>query len=328
MSKSKSDGGGQLAISAGEPAGVGPDICLLAHGRLAAISRPVYFGDPRLFNARAAEIGIKVDFNNLSSGAFVQGAFNVCPIDLEAPVVAGSLDATNAPYVLGALKAATKACLAGRCVALVTGPVNKAGINAAGITFAGHTEWLQEFTGASRVVMMLISPSLRVALATTHLPLSQVPKAITTDLLEGVIQVTCSELKKRFAIERPHIMVCGLNPHAGEDGHLGTEEIEVIGPAIRSLASQGLHITGPVPADTAFIRNRLQDVDAVVAMYHDQGLPALKATGFGEAVNITLGLPIVRTSVDHGTALDIAGTGKADPTSFIAAVETAMELAH
>jgi 4-hydroxythreonine-4-phosphate dehydrogenase len=239
-------------------------------------------------------------------------------------VQAGQLNAENARYVLQLLDIAADGCLRGNFDAMVTAPVQKSIINDAGIAFSGHTEYLAERTGAALPVMMLASSSLRVALATTHLPLTAVSAAITPTLLEHVLRILDNDLRQRFHLPAPRIMVCGLNPHAGEGGHLGREEIEVISPVISTLRAQGMQLTGPVPADTAFTPHQLEKADAVLAMYHDQGLPVLKYAGFGNAVNITLGLPIVRTSVDHGTALPLAGTGQADAGSLIAAVEMAI----
>ena len=243
---------------------------------------------------------------------------------IHSPVRAGRLDKSNARYVLNMLDTALDGCLRGDFDAMVTAPVQKSIINDAGVPFSGHTEYLAERSGAALPVMMLVAGSLRVALATTHLPLSSVSKAITAELLEQVLRVLDHDLRVRFHVSTPRILVCGLNPHAGESGHLGREEIEVIAPVLASLRSQGLQLTGPAPADTAFTPHMLEQADAVLAMFHDQGLPVLKYAGFGNAVNVTLGLPIVRTSVDHGTALDLAGSGKADPGSMAAALEMAI----
>jgi 4-hydroxythreonine-4-phosphate dehydrogenase len=239
------------------------------------------------------------------------------------PGTPGRLDPANAPYVLAVLDAATDGCLAGRFDAMVTAPVHKGVINEAGVRFTGHTEYLAERCGAPLPVMLLAGGGLRVALATTHLPLAHVSSAITAQRLEGVLRVLDADLRAKFGIAAPRILVCGLNPHAGEGGHLGREEIEVIEPTLERLRAQGLHLTGPVPADTAFLPARVAGHDAVLAMFHDQGLPVLKHASFGHAVNVTLGLPIVRTSVDHGTALDLAGTGRADPGSLRAALHLA-----
>jgi 4-hydroxythreonine-4-phosphate dehydrogenase len=240
--------------------------------------------------------------------------------------VAGRLDRHNAGYVLAALTRATDGCLTGEFDALVTGPVHKGVINDAGIPFSGHTEFLAERCKAKQVVMMLACPGLRVALATTHLPLAEVPRAITRERLTAVIEVLHADLRMKFGITNPRLLVCGLNPHAGEGGHLGREEIEIIAPVIRQLQQQGLPLKGPVPADTAFLPESLAGTDAVLAMYHDQGLPVLKARDFAHAVNVTLGLPFIRTSVDHGTALELAGTGRADPSSLHAAIDTALAM--
>ena len=304
----------RIAISVGEPAGIGPDLCLLAHQQVASISQPVYFADPELMVSRASLLGLT------SCG------LDLKPIQLATPSSPGQLDQANADYVLAVLAAATDACLAGNCSALVTGPINKAVINDAGIDFSGHTEWLAARTGASRIAMMLASPVMRVVLATTHLPLADVPAALSKQRLVDTLSLTHAALRDQFGISQPKLLVCGLNPHAGEDGHIGREEVNLIKPVVSSLVQHGYDIIGPVPADTAFTPSRLNGIDAVIAMYHDQGLPVIKASGFGKIVNITLGLPIIRTSVDHGTALDLAGTGKADLGSYFAAVETAIEL--
>ena len=245
-------------------------------------------------------------------------------IALARPRVPGRLDAQNSRYVLAVLERAVRGCLSGEYQAMVTAPVQKSVINDAGIAFTGHTELLAERSGARHVVMMLVGGGLRVALATTHLPLSQVPRAITRDSIVATLRVLDHDLRTRFRIAKPRILVAGLNPHSGESGHLGTEELEIIAPAIRE---SGVDATGPIPADTLFVPERLKQADAVLAMYHDQGLPVLKYAAFGRGVNVTLGLPFVRTSVDHGTALDLAGTGKADPGSLIEAVKLAIELA-
>ncbi len=250
----------------------------------------------------------------------------VLPVAAKKPVRAGRLDPGNAPYVLGQLDLGVRLCTDVERCALVTAPVQKSTIHSAGIAFTGHTEWLAARTGSGCPVMMLASPNLRVALVTTHLPLSGVAGAITAERLEAILTVLHDDLRARFGIESPRIMVLGLNPHAGEDGVLGREEIEVVQPLLRTLARRGLAVSGPVPADTAFTPRRLRSCDAVLAMYHDQGLPVIKALAFGETVNVTLGLPIVRTSVDHGTALDLAGSGQADPQSLYRAAELALKL--
>jgi 4-hydroxythreonine-4-phosphate dehydrogenase len=251
----------------------------------------------------------------------------VLHVPVAASVRCGQLDPANAGYVLRLLDAAIDGCVRSDFDAMVTAPVQKSVINDAGIAFTGHTEYLAERTGAPLPVMMLTSGSLRVALATTHLPLSAVSSAITRPLLEQVLRILDHDLRARFGITAPRILVCGLNPHAGESGHLGREEIEVISPVIEQLRQHGMQLIGPQPADTAFTPHMLQQADAVLAMYHDQGLPVIKHVGFSDAVNVTLGLPIVRTSVDHGTALNLAGTGKADAGSLISALELALTLA-
>ena len=255
-----------------------------------------------------------------------QDGLYLLPITTKAPVVPGRLDKTNAAYVLETLKRAVTGCLSGEFDALVTGPAHKGSINDAGFAFTGHTEFLAERTNAVQPVMMLATPGLRVALVTTHLPLADVPKAITRARLTAVLEVLQRDLKEKFGIAEPRILVLGLNPHAGESGHLGREEIDIIEPAIRELAARGLRVRGPVPADTAFIPAQLAETDTVLAMYHDQGLPVIKHHDFAHAVNITLGLPFIRTSVDHGTALELAGTGKADPSSLHAAIDMALTM--
>ena len=250
----------------------------------------------------------------------------ILPVALRAPAQAGKLNPVNAAYVLETLETAVDGCRAGTFAALVTGPVQKSVINDAGIPFTGHTEFLQQRCGVDQVVMMLACPGLRVALATTHLPLRAVADAITPDLLENVIRITVHDLQQHFGIQKPRLLVCGLNPHAGESGHMGDEEIRIIQPVLQKLRSEGFQLEGPLPADTLFTPHHLERADAVLAMYHDQGLPVLKHLGFGNAVNITLGLPIIRTSVDHGTALDLAGTGRADTGSLRAAIDIARQM--
>jgi 4-hydroxythreonine-4-phosphate dehydrogenase len=258
-------------------------------------------------------------------GAATPGVY-LRPVKAARPVTAGKPDTANAPYVIETLKAAVAGCTGGEFDALVTGPVHKGILNDAGIAFTGHTEFLAEASGAAQPVMLLAAPGLRVALVTTHLPLAEVPRAITPERLTKVLEVLHTDLKNKFGIADPVILVCGLNPHAGESGHLGREEIEVIEPVIKALSAKGMRLRGPVPADTAFIPSQLAGVDAVLAMYHDQGLPVLKHHDFAHAVNVTLGLPFVRTSVDHGTALELAGTGRADISSLVASIEMALAL--
>jgi 4-hydroxythreonine-4-phosphate dehydrogenase len=296
-----------IAVTSGEPAGIGPEICTALFDSPAG-ARLVLIGDRALLE-RTAGRSLPEE--------------NVLHVPLEAPVRPGTLDPVNARYVLALLDAGIDGCLSGRFDALVTAPVHKGVINDAGTPFSGHTEYLAERTGTPLPVMLLVGGELRVALATTHLPLAQVSAALTAARLGGVLRVLDADLREKFGIAAPRTLVCGLNPHAGEGGHLGREEIEVIAPTLERLRAEGLRLTGPVPADTAFLPSQVADHDAVLAMYHDQGLPVLKRASFGEAVNVTLGLPIVRTSVDHGTALDLAGTGRADPGSLRAAVRLA-----
>ncbi len=320
----------RLVLTAGEPAGIGPDICLmLAAGPLPA--ETVLVGDRRQLAGRAATLGIDVVLSEYHRGeprrgGHTPGEIPVMSFPLANGECRGAPDPANAGAVLAGLEWAARACLEGEFDALVTAPLHKSVINEAGMSFSGHTEFLAEATGAPLPVMMLATDQLRIALATTHLPLADVPAAITTERLTGVIDVLHRDLRQRFRIDEPKIRVCGLNPHAGEAGHLGREEIEVITPALDELRARGLAIEGPVPADTAFL-DTAGKADAVLAMFHDQGLPVIKYAGFGSAVNITLGLPIVRTSVDHGTALTLAGTGRADPASLGVALRYAAELA-
>lgn len=316
-----------IAFTPGEPAGIGPDLCvaLLDHPLRA---RLVAVADPELIRARARDLGATIEPVAAATPPeeVPPNGLRVEPVQLYAPVTAGRLDARNSRYVLDTLRLGADGCREGRYAALVTGPVHKGIINDAGIPFRGHTEFLAERTQA-QPVMMLACPELRVALVTTHLPLRAVAGAITSQAVETALRVLDRDLRQRFGIARPRILVCGLNPHAGEGGHLGREEIEVIGPVLRTLAAEGMMLEGPLPADTLFTPPYLERADAVLAMYHDQGLAVLKHLGFGRSVNITLGLPIIRTSVDHGTALDLAGSGQAHPGSLFAAIEAAFELA-
>jgi 4-hydroxythreonine-4-phosphate dehydrogenase len=320
----------RLALTAGEPGGIGPDLCLLAaQGPLPA--EVIVVGDPQLLTDRARLLGISTDIVHWQPGEPRQphrpGQLRVWSVASAADLQPGRLTPRNAAYVLATLTAATRACLAGEFDALVTGPVNKAIINEAGTPFTGHTEFIAALTGGEPV-MLLTAPGLRVALATTHLPLTEVSRAITIAGLQRTLGILHRDLVERFGIADPRILVAGLNPHAGEAGHLGREEIEIIAPALDVLRKEGLNLTGPLPADTLFLPPLLAEADAVLAMYHDQGLPVLKHLGFGRAVNITLGLPIIRTSVDHGTALDLAGSGRADPGSLLAAIDAAADLAR
>ncbi len=324
-----------IAITPGEPAGIGPDICLqLAQDYIAKNNPaldgtvPVFIADENLMAERAKLLEINIPIKPFKEFSADQRAMWLIPTPLEKPVQCGVLDAANAQYVLACLDTAIQGCLNNNFQALVTGPVQKSIINDAGIVFSGHTEYLAEHCKRDRVVMMLASSKLKVALVTTHLPLNKVPAAITKPHLEQTIRILYQDLQQKFGIEDPAILVCGLNPHAGEGGHLGSEEIDIIEPVLNKLRKEGLNLRGPLPADTLFTPKYLDTADAVLAMYHDQGLPVLKAQGFGEAVNITLGLPIIRTSVDHGTALELAGSGKAGSGSLLAAFSMAATLSH
>ena len=322
-----------IAVTMGEPAGIGPDLCVrLAERRWAA--RLIGIGDIELLRDRARRLRAGVRIVPYIRGRdAAPGTFEVAHFPLAVAAVPGRLDPGNAKAVLATLDAALTGCLAGEFSAMVTAPVQKSVINDAGIAFSGHTEFLAERTGAT-VVMMLVGATatgpLRVALTTTHLPLSAVPAAITEALVTRTVRIVADELSAKFRIAKPRIAVCGLNPHAGEDGYLGREEIEIIAPALAALREQGIAVAGPLPADTVFVPAKASEFDCVIAMYHDQGLPVLKHASFGHGVNVTLGLPIVRTSVDHGTALDLAADGagarSADPGSLFAAVALAIEL--
>lgn len=303
-----------IAVTSGEPAGIGPEICLaLADAGLPA--RIVVVGDRDLLAERARLIGKSV------------AGLDIEHVPLRVPSTPGKLDVRNAQYVIDVIDHALQACVDGRYAAMVTAPVHKSAINDGGIPFTGHTEYLADQTNTPRVVMMLAGAGLRVAVATTHLALKDVPAAITQADIETTLRIMDADLRSKFGIARPRILVAGLNPHAGEDGHLGREEIEIIAPALQRLRGEGLDVIGPLPADTLFTRKVLAGSDAQLAMYHDQGLAVLKYAAFEEGVNVTLGLPIIRTSVDHGTALDLAGSGRADPGSLFAAVKMAAEIA-
>ncbi|HUR42155.1 MAG TPA: 4-hydroxythreonine-4-phosphate dehydrogenase PdxA [Verrucomicrobiae bacterium] len=321
----------RLLLTPGEPAGVGPDLAV-GLSRRALAAELVVIADPELLRERARRLKVRLELDTFDPAAkrraHRRGRLLVCPVPLRVPSVAGRLAPANAEYVLATLRRAVELCQADRNTAMVTGPVHKGVINDAGIRFSGHTEYLAELTGVATPVMLLVAGSLRVALATTHLALRDVPAAITAHRLKAVLRVLARDLVRRFGIARPRILVAGLNPHAGEQGHLGREEIDVIEPALAELRAEGLRLTGPLPADTLFTQRHLRQADAVLAMYHDQGLPVLKYAGFGEAVNVTLGLPIARTSVDHGTALELAGHGRADPGSLHAALALAVGLAR
>jgi 4-hydroxythreonine-4-phosphate dehydrogenase len=322
---------GRIALTAGEPAGIGPDLCV----QIAQLDLPfnlVVLGDRELLRARALLLQLPLEITDYQPTAAPDkyerkaGALQVLHVPLIEPSKPGQLAPVNARFVLNILDRAVEGCSNGEFCAMVTAPVHKGVINDAGIAFTGHTEYLAQLTD-SRSVMMLVGGGMRVTLATTHLPLKDVPAAITPDALERKLRIIHDDLIQRFAIARPRIAVAGLNPHAGESGHLGREEIETIIPSLDKLRAQGMNLIGPLPADTLFNPTKLKDFDCIFTMYHDQGLPVLKHASFGTAVNVTVGLPIIRTSVDHGTALDLAGTGRADPGSLIAAIEMAATLA-
>ena len=320
----------RIAITPGEPAGIGPDLCIAIAQRPPHDIELVIVADPTLLVNRAAELGHPLRLKNFEAGTdpteTKAGELTVLPVELRSKATPGVLDRANADYVLETLRVAAKTVGERDCDAMVTGPVHKGIINDAGISFSGHTEYLAEFCKQDLTVMMLTTEGLIVALATTHLPLSAVPAAITKDLLRAIIKILNADLQSKFGIVTPRILVCGLNPHAGEGGHLGCEEIETIEPVLNEMRAQGMNLVGPLPADTLFTTKYLANADAVLAMYHDQGLPVLKFKGFGAASNITLGLPIIRTSVDHGTALDLAATGMAKTGSLSNAIITAVEM--
>ena len=317
-----------IAVTSGEPAGIGPELCaMLVHQRHSA--RRVILGDRRLIEARARQIGLPLPLADFQPDAAPgDGVLEILHVPLCAPSRAGHLEPANAAYVLALLDRALAGCQSGEFAAMVTAPVHKGVINQAGIAFTGHTEYLAAKTGTPRVVMMLAGAGLRVALVTTHLPLKDVPAAITRRELETTMRILHADLVSKFGIAQPRILVAGLNPHAGEGGHMGREEIEVIAPVLEQLRGEGMDLVGPLPADTLFTRGVLAGSDAQLAMYHDQGLAVLKYAAFEDGINITLGLPIIRTSVDHGTALALAGTGRADPRSLFAAVDLAVQLAQ
>ncbi|MFK3942518.1 4-hydroxythreonine-4-phosphate dehydrogenase PdxA [Pseudomonas monteilii] len=322
----------RFAVTPGEPAGIGPNLCLL----LAAQAHPhvlIAITSRVLLQERAAQLGVAVDVRAVDPQAWPThpapaGSLYVWDTPLANPVRAGQLDTANGPFVLETLTRAAQGCLAGDFAGMITAPVHKGVINDSGIAFSGHTEFLADLTATEQVVMMLATRGLRVALVTTHLPLRDVADAITAERLERVTRILHADLRGKFGLPQPRILVCGLNPHAGEGGHLGREEIELIEPTLERLRGEGMDLRGPLPADTLFTPKYLEHCDAVLAMYHDQGLPVLKYKGFGAAVNVTLGLPIIRTSVDHGTALDLAGTGRIDTGSLQVALETAYQMAE
>ncbi|MPW44463.1 4-hydroxythreonine-4-phosphate dehydrogenase PdxA [Acinetobacter guerrae] len=318
-----------LYITSGEPAGIGPDICLSLAERVD--ERPlVVLVDQDLLQLRARQLAIDVELIEYNGQAVSseKGQLYIEHVPLQTQVIAGELNPKNAIYVIEQLRRSAEYAMTGKSVGVATAPVQKSVMNDAGIAFSGHTEFYQEFAGVARVVMMLATKTLRVALATTHLPLRAVADAITPERLHQVIDILLHDLKNKFKIAQPRVLVCGLNPHAGEDGYLGREEIEIINPVLESYRQQDVKISLSLPADTLFTPEHLKDADAVLAMYHDQGLPVLKSQGFGEAINITLGLPFIRTSVDHGTALSLAGTGLAKSSSLNVAVDLALDLAR
>ena len=323
LSKHASD---RIVVTAGEPAGIGPELCLaLADSPWS--TKIVVIADPAMLADRATAIGRKINLSAYDPDSeAAAGSLQVLDIPLAEPATPGQLNPANAKSLLDGLRRAVEGCRSGEFAALVTAPLQKSVINDAGVSFTGHTEFLAELTGTGLPVMLLVADALRVALATTHLPLKDVPAALSTNGIVRVIEVLNHDLVSKFGIERPDIAVCGLNPHAGEFGHLGTEDRLIIQPAIDKAIAKGIQVRGPLPADTAFTPVG-GNADAILAMYHDQGLPVIKYAGFGNAVNVTLGLPIIRTSVDHGTALDMAGNGTADPGSLFAAVALAAELA-
>lgn len=326
----------RIAITAGEPAGIGPDLCvLLAHRALNA--QIVVIADSDMLQARAEQIGVALNTQPFTESQRQphsgNGSLTVLHQAINSPAIAGTLNAENSAYVLETLRTAALGCVSDQDKtnlfdAMVTAPVHKGIINDAGIPFSGHTEFLAELTNTEQVVMMLVGGGMRVALATTHLPLKDVPQAITRHSLQTTIRILHHDLVTKFGIANPRVLVAGLNPHAGEDGYLGREEIEIINPVLEELRAEGMNLVGALPADTLFAKHHLSKADAVLAMYHDQGLPVLKHASFGEGVNVTLGLPIIRTSVDHGTALDLAGSGKIEIGSLLAAIELAIALAN
>lgn len=320
----------RIGITPGEPAGIGPDLVIA----LAQQDWPVQLvvcANAAMLQQRATELNLPlrlIAYNKAAPATAQQaGSLTIADFALEEPVIAGQLNVANGQYVVNTLAYAGQAAISGEFAAIVTGPVHKGIINKSGVPFSGHTEYFAQLSNSANVVMMLATEGLRVALATTHIPLAYVAKAITRDRLMNVTRILHHDLKHKFAISNPKIYICGLNPHAGEDGHLGREEIEIMIPALNELRAEGMDLIGPLPADTLFQPKYLEHADAVLAMYHDQGLPVLKYMGFGKSVNISLGLPLIRTSVDHGTALDLAATGKADTGSLFHAVHQAIHLA-
>jgi len=321
-----------IAITSGEPAGIGPDIILSALNEQTFSARLVVLADPELLKNRALELGLKIHIQTLQSAQETTrhqlGTINVLPIPLAKPATSGVLDVANSPYVLETLKQAGEGSINKVFDAIVTPPVHKGILCETGVHFSGHTEYFQAQCQSPHVVMMLATEAMKVALVTTHLPLKDISAAITEQSISLVVKALHKDLQEKFGIPEPKILVCGLNPHAGEDGHLGREEIDVIIPTLNKLRQDGINLIGPLPADTLFTPKYLNDADCALAMYHDQGLPVLKYSGFGNAVNITLGLPIIRTSVDHGTAIDLAGTGKANNGSLKVAIQHAINMAN
>jgi len=320
----------RIILTTGEPAGIGPDLAI-AIAQQNWDCQLIVAGDRELLRERAQQLHLTIALRDYEASAAQPqqaGVLTVLHVPTQASVQCGQLNVANARYVLQMLDRACDGCLSGEFAAMVTAPVQKSIINEAGVAFSGHTEYLAERSGGNLPVMMLVADQLRVALVTTHLPLAAVSQAITQDVLRKTLQTLDHDLRQRFGKRQPRILVLGLNPHAGESGYLGREEIDTIIPVLNDLRAQGMQLTGPAPADTAFTPHTLQDADAVLAMFHDQGLPVLKYAGFGNAVNVTLGLPIIRTSVDHGTALDLAGSGKADAGSLKAALQLAIQMAH
>ena len=313
-----------IAYTPGEPSGIGPDLVIM-YAQKSIKKNLLVYCDPDILIDRAKQLNLPISLKESNPEICNKSELNIYPIRTDIKVEPGKLESNNAAYVLNTLNQATKDCLSGRCDGLLTGPVNKGIINESGVLFSGHTEFLAKLSGVSRTVMLLATKELKVALATTHLPLKEVSNHITRKSLKEVITIIKNSFIY-FGINNPHILVCGLNPHAGEDGHLGDEEVNVINPVISELNDLGYNLTGPVPADTAFTSKSLSKVDVVLTMYHDQGLPVLKAQGFNQAANITLGLPFFRTSVDHGTAIELAGTGRISLGSFNVALQYLEEL--
>ncbi|MEE8321970.1 MAG: 4-hydroxythreonine-4-phosphate dehydrogenase PdxA [Gammaproteobacteria bacterium] len=317
-------------MTAGDPAGIGPDL-IVSIAQQSFQAELIAIGDPGLFEKRASMLKLPLKITefdpDLPPYPSLTGDLRIIPLNIPVTAIPGKPDPDNAVYVLETLRIACHACLQGSSEAMVTAPVQKATINEAGFAFTGHTEYLADLCDQGYPVMMLVCPGLRIALVTTHLPLKQVCKAITKETLEKVLTVIDSDMRSRFGLPHPRILVCGLNPHAGENGYLGREEIDCIVPVINKLSERGMCLDGPISADTAFTGDNRDKTDVFVAMYHDQGLPVLKTLGFGESVNITLGLPVIRTSVDHGTALSLAGTGKANNNSMLAAIQYAIQMA-